>query len=224
MSKLILHLKKLIFSTKCSMCNCFLREDEEYLCPECREYLETEGTLKKIESCYYSYPYDSRMKNFIENYKLKNQRKLGTILSQRLKREIEKVIQLEEIDFVIPVPISDKRLRERGFNQVQEVLEKAEIEYKKIERIKNTKQMYKLGGGARRRENVKKGFSIEGNDFNGKNLLIVDDILTTGSTVEEIMEEIHISCSPKKILVYTFSLAVKNIERNGNGAGSLHRQ
>ncbi|MGL4403912.1 MAG: ComF family protein [Fusobacteriaceae bacterium] len=223
MSKLILHLKKLFFSTKCSMCNCFLKDDEEYLCSECLSYLEKEGKFKKIENCYYSYSYNGGIKNFIENYKLKNQRKLGVILSGILKPEIEKIIKLESIDFVIPVPISDGRLRERGFNQVQEVLEKAEIKYKKIDRIKNTEQMYKLGGRERRRENIKKGFRIGDNDFNGRNLLIVDDILTTGSTVEEIIEEIHLCCNPNKIIVYTFSLAVKNIERNRDVDRSLYR-
>ncbi|MGL4568114.1 MAG: ComF family protein [Fusobacteriaceae bacterium] len=206
------------------MCNCFLDDDEEYLCLECLSYLEEEGKIKKIENCYYSYFYNAKIKNFIENYKLKNQKKLGAILSKILKLEIEKIIQIEGIDSVIPVPISDERLRERGFNQVQEVLEKAGINYKKIERIKNTKQMYKLGGRERRRENIKKGFRIGVNDFNGKNLLIVDDIITTGSTVEEIIEEIHNSCNPKKIIVYTFSLAVKNVERNRDVAGSLYRQ
>lgn len=223
MSKLILHLKKFIFSNKCSMCKCILLDDEEYLCSHCKEYLELEGGIKKIENCYYSYPYNEKLKNFIENYKLKNQRKLGALLSVRVKGEIEKIIQLEEIDFVIPVPINERRLRERGFNQVQEILEKAEIKFVKIERVKNTKQMYKLSGGERRKENISKGFDIGTHNFDGKNLLIVDDILTTGATVEEIIREISLHCNPKKIFVYVFSLSARKIEGNKNVAGNLYR-
>lgn len=222
MSSLILQLKKLIFSTRCSMCNTFLGEEEEYLCSQCEKYIEEEGAIKQIDSCYYSYLYDKRVRKFIENYKLKNQRKLGGILAERLKREIEKIIESEEIDCIIPVPISKQRLRERGFNQVIEVLEKSKIRYIEIERVKNSKQMYKLGAG-KRRENIRKIFRIGENSFNGKNILIVDDILTTGATVEEIMKEINTHSDPKKILVYTFSLAAKNIERKRDVTGSLCR-
>lgn len=223
MSNLILYLKKFIFSNKCSMCSCLLGDLEEYLCLNCRKYLEKEGRVKKIGNCYYSYPYNDKIKKFIENYKLKNQRKLGMILSSNLKKEIKKIVGVENIDMVIPVPISDKRLRERGFNQVQEVLEKSEIKYVEIYRIKNTKRMYRLGSGRKRRENIKEGFNVGSHDFNGKNLLIVDDILTTGATVEEIIKEINTKCKPGKIFVYTFSLSVKNIERNRDDAGNLYR-
>ncbi|MGL5963995.1 MAG: ComF family protein [Fusobacteriaceae bacterium] len=221
--KLTLYLKKLIFSTKCSMCEIQLGDDEEYICLNCNEYLEKEGKFKKIENCYYSYLYSERIKKLIENYKLRNQKKLGTILAKRLKKEIENIVQLEEIDYIIPVPISENRLRERGFNQVQEVLEKAEIDFKTIERVKNTKQMYKLGSGKFRRENIKKVFRVENHDFDGKNLLIVDDILTTGSTIEEIIREINSVYTPKKISVYSFSLAAKNIERNRDVTRGIYR-
>lgn len=204
------------------MCNCFLKEDEEYLCFDCQSYIKNERFIKKIENCYYSYPYNKKMKKFIENYKLKNQRKLGSLLSFWLKKEIERLIEKEEIDYVIPVPISERRLRERGFNQVIEVLEKADIKYIEIKRIKDTKQMYKLGA-RKRRDNIREAFNVGDQKFYKKNLLIVDDILTTGATVEEIIGELNFKYEPQKIIVYTFSLAAKNIERNKNVVRSLCR-
>ena len=57
-----------------------------------------------------------------------------------------------EIDYVIPVPISKERERERGFNQVEDILINAGINYLKAERKVNTKHMYKILNKNRRSE------------------------------------------------------------------------
>ena len=54
------------------------------------------------------------------------------------------MLEREKIDVIIPVPISDKRMLERGFNQIEYLLELLSVNYKKIQRIKDTKHMYNL--------------------------------------------------------------------------------
>ena len=73
--------------------------------------------------------------------------------------------------------------------------------------MKDTKHMYELKSSSERDKNVKDAFKIEF-DLTDKNILIVDDILTTGATVKEIAREIRKLYKVKGI--YVFSIAVAN--------------
>ena len=115
----------------------------------------------------------------------------------------------KKIDVILPVPISKEREKERGFNQVEELLDNCKIEYQKIRREKNTKHMYELLDSKSRKENIYNAFKNEKLNIEGKNILIVDDIVTTGSTIIEMIKEIEKLGTPKEI--YIFSLAVSKI-------------
>lgn len=196
------------------MCGKQLKIDEPYLCIICQKYLEAEGQLKKLDNCYFLYYYDKKIRKLIENYKLNNQKRIGREIAPIFRKNISHVIEREKIDTVIPVPISAQRLRERGFNQVEEILKLSGIEYEKIERIRDTKHSYKLKGKDSRRDNLKDAFRAEeGEFFRKKRVLIVDDILTTGATVEAIIQELRESIEVDEIFVFTFSISPKYIEK-----------
>ena len=122
-----------------------------------------------------------------------------------IKKPIFQLIEREKIDIIIPVPISEEREIERGFNQIECLLECLDIKYKKIERIKNTKHMYTLKNNEKREKNVESAFKNNLN-LENKNVLIVDDIVTSGATINSISEELR--KNNKNINIKIFSIAI----------------
>ena len=118
------------------------------------------------------------------------------------------VLEKEEIDYIIPVPISTQRESERGFNQTEVLLDALKINYLKIKRIKNTKKMFKILEENKRNQNIKNSFFIN-NDTNlsNKNILLFDDIVTTGATLREIKSEILKKYKVNKIVVLALAAA-----------------
>ena len=89
------------------------------------------------------------------------------------------------------MPVSRKRKNERGYNQVDEILNCLKVNYVQIERVKNTKKMAEILDEEERNKNIKGAFRISENvDFRGKNILVLDDIVTTGATLREIKNSI----------------------------------
>ncbi|WP_339967599.1 ComF family protein [Fusobacterium ulcerans] len=162
--------------------------------------------MKNIFNYYFLYYYDEDIKKIIADYKLKNRKGLSREISILIKKPLKELIQEKRINIVIPVPISRNRMRERGFNQIEEILEELDIDYKTMDRIKDTEHMYSILEEKKREENIKKAFKHNEVDADGKNILIIDDIVTTGSTIREVVKEIRKRSSPKEI--YVFSIAM----------------
>ena len=136
-------LRFLLFDNTCSYCHKRL-DREGYICSKCLEKLKKEAFLKNKENFYYIFIYEKAIRQIISDYKLRNRKDLARDLAFLIKKPIFQLIEREKIDIIIPVPISEEREIERGFNQIETLLEYLHIKYKKIERIKNTKHMYVL--------------------------------------------------------------------------------
>ena len=114
------------------------------------------------------------------------------------------MIYTEDIDYVIPIPINYRREQERGFNQVEEILKNLNYSYISSHRRKNTKKMCKILDKEKREKNIKDSFNVD-EKFQGKNILIFDDIITTGATIKEFSEEIKKQNKVNKIIVFSLS-------------------
>jgi len=93
-------------------------------------------------------------------------------------------------NLVIPVPLSKKRLRWRGFNQAELLAQKVAKKYglaldnNNLVRIKHKKPQARLNE-IHRLENIKECFSWRGSNLNKKNIILIDDVVTTGATLNE---------------------------------------
>ena len=195
----------LLFDNSCSYCHKKL-DREGYICSKCLEKLKREAFLKNKGNFYYVYIYEKAIRQIISDYKLRNRKDLAKDIAYLIKKPIFQLIEREKIDTIIPVPISQEREIERGFNQIENLLECLDIRYKKIERIKNTKHMYGIKDNEKRERNVEKAFKNH-LSLENKNVLIVDDIVTSGATIHSISEELRKDNENINIKVFSIAIA-----------------
>jgi ComF family protein len=128
------------------------------------------------------------------------------VTAKRLSKQIKKL----GIEAIIPVPMYDKKKKHRGYNQAEVYAKKLarelRIEYRDdiIVRARPTLPMKKLDARGRR-INLKKAFNIVRNDVKFNCILIIDDIYTTGSTIDEIAHEFQMAGVEN---VYSLTLAI----------------
>jgi ComF family protein len=132
----------------------------------------------------------------MHNLKYKNQQEIGTFLGDIFSNNVLDLPVFNAIDVIIPVPLHKKRLHERGYNQVTTFCEALEknlaipiIDSVLVKSINLKSQIQK--SKENRLETNKNVFSIENaHKIEGKHVLLVDDIFTTGATIEACAKEI----------------------------------
>jgi ComF family protein len=114
-------------------------------------------------------------------------RPLGNLLAEYQDPDFK----LSENDLVIPVPLHTRRLRERGFNQslllARQVSRRRSIplNFTALQRARQTQPQTQLSG-PERRKNVRGAFEVRKREaVKGKRILLIDDVFTTGATVQE---------------------------------------
>ena len=194
-----------MFDNSCVCCGGKSSDKFLYLCYDCLNILIKSKSLNKVGNTYFLWTYSETLRKLILKYKSHSVLALGNIISSLIEEEFFTVMFEEDIDYVIPIPISYKRQQERGFNQVEEILKNLNYSYLTGERIKNTKKMCKIYDKNKREKNIKDSFYFEKN-LSGKNILIFDDIITTGATIREFLEELEKKGKFNKIVVFSLSV------------------
>ncbi len=138
----------------------------------------------------------SIMQNLIHELKYKGNRKAGSYLGNLMGKSLHESNRFANIDMLVPLPLFEKKEFKRGYNQAMILCEgiaevmKLPIITKNIIRIVHTETQTKKGR-IERWENVEKSFAVKDPfALKGKHILLVDDVITTGATMEACGAEI----------------------------------
>lgn len=172
-----------ISGERCRICSRpFSQLDEQFrhgdLCNDCvrwEEDPEWSGFLNKNLSLFL---YHDFLKEVIARFKFRGDYVIAKVFAEQIRKELAKL----EYDILVPIPLSEERLYERGFNQAEALLTEAgSTPTQVLTRIHSEKQSKK---SRTERIHVPQVFQMSDEiDLSGQTILLVDDIYTTGSTL-----------------------------------------
>ena len=203
----------LFYPRVCAACGEVLLKDEETVCLKCRFLLPKTGyenhadnplaqsfygrvRFHAVTACYF-FAKSGKVQHLIHQLKYKGNKEAGVFLGQQLGETIKDAPLFQGIDYLIPVPLHPKRERKRGYNQslmiargISEVTGIA-IGDKYLVRAVNTATQTKKSS-EERFKNVKDIFEVRfADELKGKHVLLVDDVLTTGATLESCAHQLE---------------------------------
>jgi ComF family protein len=206
LSNIVNDINTLLLPVACFGCNARLNRGEKHLCTVCRHQLPlTEYTfndenpidrifygrinIKKANSFLF-FTDIGIVKNIIHHLKYKNQEQIGAFLGDWFGHIIKENNHLKNIDYVIPVPLHKKKLKKRGYNQTalfaQKLADCIDSVYNEELLIKtaNTKTQTKKSRLGRWQDNRALYEITNEKLLENKRILLVDDVITTGATME----------------------------------------
>ncbi len=197
----------------CRMCGGRLSFSEEYVCMGClaslpltRYHLDPyENRLARIfwgripierAASLFFYQPNTKSGSIIHDIKYNNQPRMAYFLGRVMAKAIISSGFFDGIDIIIPIPLSKKRQRQRGYNQSERIalgvsaITDIEVRTDIVKRIKDNVSQTSLST-IERRENVSGIFALEKQeDLKGKHILLIDDVMTTGATLTACAEMI----------------------------------
>lgn len=183
---------KLLFPITCLNCDATCNS---YLCSDCFKLLSFCGEIKNLKLNYIdriiavgNY-HDTPAPLLIHALKFKSIKEVALTLTEFLRIFWQSQIFFDSADYlVIPLPLSKKRKRQRSFNQVEVIAKifSSQFNYRLSTNLKrkHKKAQSKLNAQSRAK-NIKDCFFYKGDNLKGEHILLIDDIITTGSTISE---------------------------------------
>ncbi|MCC6636497.1 MAG: ComF family protein [Ignavibacteriaceae bacterium] len=195
----------------CLHCEEHLAVNQYFLCNNCLLRETRLDTLQLIDCLYERFGFElvtwmfsvvkfeewSAFRTMVHFLKYKGLFKAGEYLGKILGNELVARMDTSEIDYIIPVPLHRLKLIERGYNQSLLIAKGVSlvtgipINQKAIKRARYTAAQVETETKHERHSNIKGAFKvIDSGKIEGKNILIVDDVITTGSTIREVATEL----------------------------------
>ena len=179
------------------------------LCDTCAITPPRYGKLRSVAF------YQTTLQQAIHFFKFEKKKVFARYLIQLINAHIPLDCSIAEYDFILPVPIHKKRLRERGFNQATLLAngiaktEGVPVLRNTLVRKRHTVAQSSLDKEARQ-QNIIGAFEIRNPDIiRGKRLLIFDDVFTTGATIREAVSELW-TADPAEVDVLTLARTLDN--------------
>ncbi len=222
------NLINLFFPKVCLACTNVLVDNEVSICTNCRHdlpvtnfHFDNSDEMKKVlygrvkvenGTALLRFQKKGIVQHLIHNLKYKGYQEVGEFLGSWLGEELKMVEDYKNVDIVIPVPLHKRKLRKRGFNQVtrfaKEIADSLNASYSDsvLIKISDTKSQVNKSRLARWTES-NEIFSIQNLDeINNKHILLVDDLITTGATIEACSNQL-LKAKNVKISVVTMAIA-----------------
>ncbi|MBE0662313.1 MAG: ComF family protein [Bacteroidales bacterium] len=196
----------LFYPQVCCACGNSLYRNEEIICSFCRFHLPKTNFHKNVENplsktfwgrvklenvgAYFYFSKGGKVQHLMHQFKYRGQYEIGVYLGRLYGSELKQEDAFRDIEMVIPVPLHPDKLRKRGYNQSEKI---AEGLAKSMEIAMESGILIRTYASATqtrksrfsRWENVKEIFEITHPEkIAGKHLLLVDDVITTGATIE----------------------------------------
>ncbi|NQY10807.1 MAG: ComF family protein [Flavobacteriales bacterium] len=218
----------LLYPITCAGCNQLLFRNESVICTFCKHDLPKTNFHNDINNdvcklfwgrvniecatSFFFFNKKGKVQNMIHGLKYHSNQDLGTTLGKLFGYELKKSEHFKSIDVVIPVPLHKKKMAKRGYNQ-SEVIAVGISEAMEIPHNINT--LIRVGDGETqtnkskydRWTNIENAFFITDNlTLKGKHVLLVDDVVTTGSTLTSCAEKL-LEIEGTKVSVATLACA-----------------
>lgn len=193
-----------VVEPRCKKCGKPIRQDEAEYCRDCMEY------PKSFEQGKNLWLHKSPVSDSLYRFKYKDKRRYGRYYAEELYRHYGDWIRSCGIEVIIPVPLHFLRKRRRGYNHAEIVArilgEKCDIpvQEKAVKRVKRTVAQKKLGQ-KERRMNLSGAFWTTESWNPKKRVLLVDDIYTTGSTLDALAKTL-LADGAEKVWFLTISI------------------
>lgn len=188
----------------CLRCGRRMAETSEF----CRYCRGEDFNLKQSRACFaYSEPLESVIKRFKYDGLFALARPLGKLMAQKWPE------WTQPLDIIVPIPLHARRQRSRGFNQAQLLAHYLgpsvgiEVNDRVLRRVRYTKPQIELSP-PKRKENVWAAFAANPSGVKGKNILLLDDVFTTGATTTSAANTL-LEAGAKSVSAYCLARTVQ---------------
>lgn len=176
-----------ITEPKCKKCGKQIEKTEEEYCRDCQRFSHAFDKGAAV------FVYDDVMRRSISMFKYHNRREYAKIYAKEMYRHCRHFLKMAAPDVILPVPVHKRKKRQRGFNQAELLAKElgkltgipVDTGYL-VRREKTTPQ--KELTRQQRKVNLKKAFEVSSTGKYYKRVLLIDDIYTTGATMDAISE------------------------------------